>query len=165
MKMTELSELENSLLSDAIQLTRQIQNNDTREKLFEIFKTYSQVHSQYAALAQENIEALKRGLFIQWYSMTEPSFLTGIGDLDKGARFTIIEILNRKIENDDLDLELEWMLNYYSNFPWAFEEFKEYKGLARVLANRQDKRLPVIDPKHMKTRGQMGHYWISVTQK
>jgi hypothetical protein len=56
------------------------------------------------------------------------------------------------------------MINYYSNWSWIFEEIKSYKGFDIYSMNEQNYLLPEkIDKEQMKKRGQMGHYWNSLT--
>jgi hypothetical protein len=81
---------------------------------------------------------LKRGLFIQWYACTEPNYLTGIEQLDEEAEKNIINIVEEKIQNNSLDSELKWMLNYYADWDYVFDRFKNREGLAELIANRTD---------------------------
>lgn len=40
-----------------------------------VFVAYKQVHSLYADLAKNDNEALKRGLFLQWYGLVTAPFV------------------------------------------------------------------------------------------
>jgi hypothetical protein len=140
------------------------QSKETEMKMEIVYDMYKDIHKQYAEIADKQDEALKRGLFIQWYAWTEPSWSTGIGLLDDVAMTKIITILNDKIVSNTLDAELKWMLNYYVNPAWvfAFDKFKGYQGLDNVIKNCTVGSLPKsIDKISMQTRGQMGLYWTS----
>ncbi|MDQ3534286.1 MAG: hypothetical protein M3421_01505 [Bacteroidota bacterium] len=75
----------------------------------------------------QDIEALKRGLFIQWYALAEPNYLTGIADVDEQAESKIIHLLSEVIINGNVDEELCWMLDYYPAWDWIFEGMKAPK--------------------------------------
>ena len=164
MTTEQLANTEFELYSSVHELHKMEQTEKLNEKLNSVFASYKQVHKHYSDLAKEQDEALKRGLFIQWYAITEPSYLTGIEELDEEAENNIIDLVEKKIQNNTLDTELKWMLNYYTMWDYVFERFKNRKGLRQLIANRTD-GLPlglVIDKIAMKKRGQMGTYWNSL---
>jgi len=164
MTLQELAYKENELYSKAIDLYHQPQSTDTGKQLKEIFIEYKNVHQLYSDLSFHDIEALKRGLFIQWYALTEPNYLTGIADLDKSAENKVIQALNEIISANKTDNELIWMLNYYSKWDWVFERHKSFKGFETNFVNEENSQLPdAIDREKMKLRGQMGKYWNSLT--
>lgn len=159
MTTEQLAKAEMELCSKVLELYEKEQS----EKLESIFATYKEIHKRYSDLAKEQDEALKRGLFIQWYSITEPNFLTGINEIDEKAEENIIDIIEEKIQEKSLDNELKWMLNYYANWEFVFERFKNRQGLAELISNRKD--IPnnlIIDKIEMNKRGQMGKYWNSL---
>ena len=164
MTIEQIANIETKLYSTVLDLYKKEPTEELTEKLKTVFESYKQVHRLYSDLAKEQNEALKRRLFIQWYAMTEPSYLTGIGELDEEAEKNIIDLVEDKIQNNALDTELKWMLNYYANWEFVFDRFKNSKGLAELTANRIDD-LPVgliIDKIAMNKRGQMGVYWNSL---
>ncbi|MDH5599204.1 MAG: hypothetical protein OEY34_08765 [Cyclobacteriaceae bacterium] len=164
MNITELTHKENQLSKKVLELYNQRQTTEKEEKLQNIFDAYRQVHQQYAEQAEKDNEALKRGLFIQWYALVEPNHLTGINDIDEQAEEKIIQILNQKIENNELDDELDWMLNYYMRKDWVFDRFNGYKGIVKTMANKNYNLPESIDNISMAKRGQMGMYWNSLTR-
>lgn len=161
MKIEELADKENELYKEVIKLYRQPQTKENLAQLQEIFMAYRQVHQQYADMVDKDLEALKRGLFIQWYALTEPNYLTGIGELDEKSERKIIGILNEKIEKHELDDELQWMLDYYTIWDYVFDRFKGYPAIESALKNKKHDLPETIDRESMKQRGQMGHYWNS----
>ncbi len=164
MTIEQLAKTETELYSIVLDLYKMEQTEELKKKLKTVFASYRQVHRQYSDLAKEKDEALKRGLFIQWYAITEPNYLTGIEQLDEDAENNIIDIIEHKIQSNSLDSELKWMLNYYATWDYVFDKFKNRKGLAELIANRTN-GLPiglVIDKVAMNKRGQMGMYWNSL---
>lgn len=165
MTLQELAHKEDELYRKVIDLNSQPQSDKTKEQLQQIFMDYKRVHQEYANLSSVDIEALKRGLFIQWYAVTEPNYLTGIEHLDEKAENLIIGNLYKVITAGKIDDELAWMLNYYYNWEWAFERLKSFKGFDSEIVSGQNNRLPdKIDRIEMEQRGQMGKYWNSLTK-
>lgn len=139
---------------------------EVNEKIAElgISNAYKCIHHQYAELSTENIEALKRGLFINWFSMTEPTFLTGIDKLDENAQEKIIKEINERIKNVTIDFELNWMLNYYKSWNYAFGNFSKYEHFYAKMMSNDEIEIPKIDKQKMQNRGQMGVYWNSLNK-
>ncbi|MGB3342978.1 MAG: hypothetical protein WBA61_03620 [Aequorivita sp.] len=127
--------------------------------LKEIYEEYAKVHNEYSKLSHKNIEALKRALFIQWYSITEPNYLTGINKLDEKSERKIITDLKTRIDQNEADKELIWMLNYYLNWDFVFDRFKDIIEFDKIIQEKD------ADKPKIKTdeRGQMGIYWKSIT--
>ena len=163
MTVDQLTLKENELYSIVMDLSHKGQSKETDEQLEVVYDLYKKVHKYYADMADKDDEALKRGLFIQWYAITEPGYLTGINSLDELAETKIIKVLNDKILSNTLDAELNWMLNYYVDWAYAFDRFKGYQGLDNAIKNCKEDGLPkAIDKISMHTRGQMGMYWSSL---
>jgi hypothetical protein len=164
MTIEQLAKIEMELYSTVLDLLKKEQTVENNKNLEVVYASYKLVHRKYSDLAKEQVEALKRGLFIQWIVQTEPSFLTGIGDIEKEAEKNIIDLVNEKIQNNTLDNELTWMLNYYANWDFVFESYKDRLGLAEFVENSTDgfPQELVIDKTNMKQRGQMGIYWNSL---
>jgi hypothetical protein len=141
-----------------------IEEKNEQIKNMGIFDQYKEIHSEYAKLNKSDLEALKRGLFLIWYSRTEPSCYTGIADLDPDAEKAIIQTLNRRINKNVTDYELDWMLSYYSSFEFVFEQFRDYKSFYTKLTYKKVKMPNSIDREEMTTRGQMGIYWNSLNK-
>ncbi|RYX87793.1 hypothetical protein EON73_00545 [bacterium] len=165
MTLQELAHKEDVLHSKTIDLYHKLQTTEIEEQLKAVFIEYKEVHRIYADFSAREIEALKRGLFIQWYSLIEPNYLTGISDLDEGAENKVIQNLNELISTYKTDNELNWMLNYYSNWDWVFKRHKSFQNFDTNIVNEQNNHLPEkIDKEEMKLRGQMGKYWNSLTK-
>ena len=163
MTIEQLTKIEEELYASVIEIYEQKQTTELKTQLNSIFNSYRQVHKEYANLAEKDDEALKRGLFIQWYVLTEPSYLTGIDDIDEESEKIIMNIIEERICNNNLDYELEWMLNYYANWDYVYDKFNNLKAVTKLVANKKDNLFPTkINREEMKKRGQMGGYWNSL---
>ena len=159
MTLTDLTKKENELYSLVIDLYNRKGNSERNGlTLNEIYADYRKVHKEYANMSETDIECLKRGLFIQWYSMTEPNYLTGIAELDKNAELKIISELKKRIDQNKADNELKWMLNHYLNWDFVFARFKNIAEF-----NKDENVVDLTNIKlKMVNRGQMGIYWNSI---
>ena len=161
----DLANKEDEIYSVVLETNGSLRTIGTEKQLRQkgVYDKYKQVHSSYADKSDKDLESLKRGLFIQWYSLTEPPYLTGINELEQNAERKIIEQIDNLITSEKLDHELKWMLKYYCNWDYVFERFKEYKGLQHWIQNQMGSELPdTIDRNEMQQRGQMGRYWNSL---
>jgi hypothetical protein len=162
MILTDLANKEKELYNFTIDLYKEKGSSDSKGlTLDEIYAEYKNVHKEYAKMSDKDIESLKRGLFIQWYSMTEPNYLTGISELDKNAELKIIAELKNRVDQNKTDNELNWMLNYYLEWDYVFERFKNIIDLRKKenVIDLTSKKLKMIN------RGQMGIYWNSIIEK
>ena len=125
------------------------------------------------AVEQENLEALKRALFLQWYAAIEPSAFTGIPETaplgtDEGLRgeaeSQVLGEVDRRVREGQLDNELHWMLPlYYSIQEWYFDTREGLGGAQLPICqrNRQDEWTRQ-DPSGLEGRGQMSEYLLSM---
>tara|TARA_R110002049_G_scaffold308226_2_gene511411 strand:- start:4827 stop:5312 length:486 start_codon:yes stop_codon:yes gene_type:complete len=158
MTLIELANKETDLYSIVIDIYNGKSNADNHDlTLDEIYVEYKNVHKEYAKLSDNNIEGLKRGLFIQWYSLTEPDYLTGLNELDENAERKIITDLKNRIDQNEADEELLWMLNYYLTWDWVFDRFRDIMEFKTVKFKSNNKPNIKTDE-----RGQMGYYWKSI---
>jgi hypothetical protein len=130
-----------------------------------LFSEYKMIHQEYAKLCFDDIEALKRGLFIYWLSMSEPSFLTGIDELDEDSNVRIIIEIDKNIKNQTMDSELENMLNYYKNWDYIFSKYSKFNFLHSKMMSNDNFDSHNVDKNKMINRGQMGVYWSSLNDK
>jgi hypothetical protein len=163
MDIVDLTNKENELYSIVLEIhgTMEEKEKELRDK--GIYDEYKQIHSSYADKADKDLESLKRGLFIQWYALAEPSCFTGINELDSNAEVKIIKQIDGLIDNDNLDSELNWILKFYSSWDYVFERFKRFNALQKWIKNGMGTELPnTINRDEMVKRGQMGKYWNSL---
>jgi hypothetical protein len=133
-----------------------------REK--RVYEEYKNVHSCYSQLADKDIESLKRGLFIQWYAVIEPAYISGIFELDHTATHKIFRIVENRVLGNNLDFEFKWMLTYYFNWEYAFSEFMAFRTVENWIRHNETEMPDKIDRNEMSKRGQMGRYWNSLNQ-
>ncbi|OGX87643.1 hypothetical protein BEN47_00270 [Hymenobacter lapidarius] len=135
-----------------------------------IYDEYSSIHQAYAQLLNndQSQEAVKRALFIQWYCLTEPSFLSGISDIDELAELAVLTHLDHLLRNDQADTELVAMLRYYSTWEFVFQNphFQHLVVLQSFVIQWMSVDSEVTTSElgmaDMDNRGQMGKYWLSI---
>jgi hypothetical protein len=131
-----------------------------------VFAAYRDVHRAYVALLPDG-EALKRALFIQWFSSTEPPCFSGIAAPDRDAERAVFDELERRAQAGALDAELRWMLSWYrvvSDF--YFPPAERFPSLRAALESH-DQPVETARRAHppLDGRGQMGDYWRSVLRR
>ena len=119
MNINELTKKETELYLKVCSLNGTIEEKIEQVTKLGISNEYKIIHQKYAELSSENIEALKRGLFLNWFAVSEPTFLTGVAEFNEYAQEKIIKEINEGIKNQTIDFELNWMLNYYKNWEYA----------------------------------------------
>lgn len=127
------------------------------------YDAYRVIHERYTVLADHSDEALKRGLFLQWYALVEPPSYTGINAIMPEAEEKIFQLLNRRIGQRTLDEEGQWMWQCYADFGVFETQAAAQPVLASSKNIRQDDALlqQKINQAIMTNRGQMGLYWAS----
>lgn len=163
MNLAQLAEMEGNILREIQDLPwdARCKPGPRHEPLFQ---KYREIHKAYASLASKDIEALKRGLFIQWYALTEPPALSGISGLDPESIRAVAVALNARLETGDTDEELIWMLSHYIGVAdFTFDQFKDLGHLANFVSTYTETIYPAsIDREAMKCRGGMGMYFNSL---
>ena len=133
--MTTLAELtlEEGRIAELMVELRAVDNEVWQRRCHVAFDRYREVHRQYASLARlGNVEALRRAAFLQWFSVAEPAFLTGLNDLDSCAEEVVLELLDRSCRDGNVDSQLRWMLPYYAVIAdWWFEAARAPALIAR----------------------------------
>jgi hypothetical protein len=164
MTVDELDEKERDLLLQINNIAGSIEEKVRQLEDMGVFDAYKQVHSYYADLAPQNSEALKRGLFLQWYTLVEPPFLSGINDIDPQAEKRIIDSLNDQLIQNKVDSELYSMVSYYACWDFVFDRFRDCANLKRLLESRLEYNsiIQQLMQSDLTRRGQMGIYWQSV---
>lgn len=140
-----------------------------------IFESYRIIHRSYLELylriddEAAKLEILKRLIFLNWYSLVEPSCYTGIEDLDNITVFESYSIVNQYIINEKIDAEFKWMLSFYSSWDYTILGFSENKLEALTAFVKGVDTSISSFPRNqlvkgvMDNRGQMGIYWISMS--
>ena len=125
---------------------------------------FNDIFDKYSSLSTDNLEALKRGLFLIWYNVSEPEFLTGISELNQLSKYKIINLIENLIIQNRIDYELDWMLSHYKNWDYVFEPFKSNNIFYNYLINSETEFPEIINRESMAQRGLMGKYWNSLNK-
>lgn len=164
--LEELTETEAELESVVSSIEGTIEEKDAQLRERGVYQRYADVFSRYLAEFESNsgdLEPLKRAAFLAWYELTEPSCFSGVADLPKDARSSVMRYLEDHVSN--LDREFRWMLAYYFEIaPFAFPNLDSHAGLRSLLETTDSEAwLADADAKHLiRRRGLMGEYWLSV---
>ena len=159
MTLTQMTQAEAKLFTLVMELLDQKASSAQKDLTLErIYSEYKVVHKHYADKAQGDLESLKRGLFIQWYAITEPDYLSGIREIDAEAEQKIIRELKKRLDQNTADKELLFMLAWYLDWDYVFEKFKNIANFNAYKTN-----VDLINVKmEVINRGQMGIYWSSI---
>lgn len=138
---------------------------DEAEVRSEVSSGFSEVHRGYVELARSgNLEATHRAVFLWWYSLSEPPFLTGLTGLAKDDGLSACDLLEERCSQRSWDPTLVAALRFYrqvhdflepaSRFPCLANSTvdpvsnAELRGVAKSLASADS--------------GQLGDYWRSI---
>lgn len=132
-------------------------------KAARLFEQWQAVFSGYVNLIDDPVlgdEALRRALFLTWYSWNEPHALTGIGDLALENQRLVLEAVDKRLASGQLDSESQSMLRGYGpGLP--FDIFPEFTALNQFLADLKGPYSPDAPLGPLSGRGAMGDYWLS----
>ena len=139
-----------------------------------LFKQYRQIYQAYVALSSFKMEravrneALKRAIFLGWYSELEPAAFTGLADLAEDKVTEVYLLLNKVVERGWMNEELAWMLRHYARWGWVILQYTENKihGVSKLIKSMDTPGLslplPEIEKRSMDKRGLMGLYFKEV---
>jgi hypothetical protein len=127
-----------------------------------IIRAYYEIFSGSESNAHR-LEALKRAVFLVWYSFTAASTDTGISELAESFVREILSSLEWSIEHGPTDEELRMMVAWYRDaFGAPFEFFGPVKGLdAWIRDVSSDDARTSLTGSHWTGRGQLGLYWAA----
>lgn len=157
--LTELTTREEYLM-ESLEYSR----SQSKEFMDRIFPEYTAIHCAYVELAvrNEDIEALKRAVFLQWYATVEPSFLSGIKQIEEQSANAAMDEVQHLVVSEKIAEEFLWMLQCYyqisDHFLYPPDKYNE-------LIRKIDSLAPWKSETGYKfvfiNRGQMGRYWQS----
>ncbi len=113
----------------------------------------------------DSVEALKRGVFLQWFHCAEPAFLTGIADLDARAAHALMEQLEFTLSKDPSDLELKQMVRYYlAVADWCLAQCQMGAVTKALVGEAPPLAFLTSDGQRAtySARGLMGSYFLSL---
>jgi hypothetical protein len=118
----------------------------------ELMSKYNELFELYHS--NDDLESVKRSLFLQWYAVSEPLELTGMPDFDESIQRSNLKRIGEIIKNNNYDDEMIYMLkHYYEITEWYFSGLGIY--LNKINENKSRNSY--------KKRGVMGVYWESIT--
>lgn len=119
----------------------------------ELMSKYNELFELYHS--NDDLESVKRSLFLQWYAIAEPQELTGMPDFDENMQRSNLKRIGEIIKNNNYDDEMIVMLkHYYEITEWYFS------GLGIALNKINESKFS----NSYKNRGIMGVYWESITE-
>lgn len=119
-----------------------------------LYLFYKQLFHLYSK--NDDLESLKRVIFLQWYSVSEPQEFTGIPEFEIDLQQENFKRLNEVLINKFYDDELIFMLNHYNEITeWYFNFIN--KNLKNINVN--------ILKVNTKNRGIMGNYWEGIEKR
>lgn len=140
----KISSLENYIEESKIDFAKNV--NELISKYNELFELYC---------LNDDLESVKRSLFLQWYSVSEPQELTGMPDFDEIMQRSNLNRIVEIIKNNNYDDEMIFMLkHYYEITEWYFNVI-DINALNKINENKSRNSY--------KERGVMGVYWESIT--
>jgi hypothetical protein len=129
-----------------------------------IYEAWSKIFGQYVILAKKGeLEALKRALFLYWYSRSEPRELCGIPILNEDLIKEVLGMVDDMIQKGELDAELKWMLpHYYLITDWYIDRFEGLDALKELSKKNDNLWMQLCLKMSFSNRGQLGNYWNSI---
>lgn len=138
----KISSLENYI--EESKITSQINEKELASKYNDLFELYC---------SNDDLESVKRSLFLQWYAVSEPQELTGMPDFNENIQRSNLKRIGEIVKNNIYDDEIIVMLkHYYEITEWYFGELGT--TLKRINENKSSNSY--------KNRGIMGVYWESI---
>jgi len=135
----------------------QLRQDKVINKYQEIYLSYNSIYIQF-----QNLEALKRMIFLQWYSVSEPLALSGLVGLSNEVQKNNIKVTENLIKDNFIDKEFKIMLlHYYAVSNWYFDSFAIKLSIDKLDLKDMSKVACVED---FDNRGQMGEYWKSLNK-
>jgi hypothetical protein len=129
-----------------------------------IFNSYLEL-ARSAADPATALEALKRAVFLVWWSVNALPVETGLTDLPETEARELMELLDSAIKSERADDELRLMLAWYRDAGgYVFEHFGPVRSLDQFIreVSSSDVRRAGRDVIRTSDRGQLGRYWKSV---
>ena len=110
------------------------------------------------------LEALKRAVFLVWYSFLVPSVDSGISELSETLVRDMMRGLDQYLAAGNGDDELRYMLAWYRDtFEYPFEYFGSVRELDPFIRDIAGADAPRIVARQARPdRGQLGTYWSAL---
>lgn len=170
MDIDALNSAEHQLLLQMKRVTGLMEEKHEKLQQSGVFDQYRKIYEAYIELIGsegEELEALKRAVFLMWYEQAEPACFSGVFGLSEKSSRKVLQSVERKIKAGELDFELQWMLPYYNLIAdWVFAQAVDLPHLQAFLAkvNPELWHEAELKAEDFVNRGQMGVYWSSMIE-
>jgi hypothetical protein len=167
LSLTSLAGWEEAVMASVAGATGTMEERDRQIERSGLYGEYPAIVRAYLELLSDERsagEALKRAVFLTWYSAVEPPIYTGLAALPDSTSRAVIEALDACIRRGEADDELAWMVRwYYEIGAYVFDLFGGSAQLLEFASRAPDARWREgISLEAMRGRGQMGRYWTAV---
>lgn len=169
LSLDALANWEMAVLASIRGATGTINERDAQITRSGMYAEYPAIFSSYLDLFGSSdpgvsLEALKRLVFLAWYSVNASPTTSGIAELPESQVRQVMSDLSWALSSAAADDELRAMLAWYrSRFAYAFEHFGPVRDLDAFVAEvplERDLLSASITPR--AGRGQLGLYWNTV---
>jgi hypothetical protein len=136
-----------------------------------MYAEYPTIFGSYLELARGSqdpgiaLEALKRAVFLAWWSFNALPVETGLAELPESDVRELMLVLERAIHAGTVDEELRLMLAWYrETFGYPFDHFGPVRPLDDFIGELSsiDVRQRGVAIIRRDDRGQLGRYWSQI---
>lgn len=167
LSLSALAHWETAVRASISGATGSIDERDAQITRSGMYAEYPAIVASYLELvalpsdAPTQLEALKRAVFLAWYSLVELPVRSGIAELPESSVRTVMQDLDTAIHAGRIDDELRAMVAWYRDrFPDPFELFGPVRSLDTFVADlTADDALEIVGRSSLDARGQLGDYW------
>jgi hypothetical protein len=134
----------------------------------EIIERWQSIYKCYVAIARaggaDAGEAFKRAMFIYWYEVAEPFFLTGILNLDANVSNDLLELLEVAMADGDAGELKEMIAWYYQTTDYRFDALPQGEKIKNYCSRGSNLKWLTSEAQRAtySTRGLMGQYFLSL---
>ncbi|HUF29440.1 MAG TPA: hypothetical protein VMM77_02165 [Gemmatimonadaceae bacterium] len=168
--LRDLAAWESRVASIVAQVSGTLEERDRALERAGLYAEYPAILSGYLALLDDESsapEALKRAVFLVWYSGVEPPVISGIAELPEIEARAALDALDAVCRADQTDEELRWMLAWYHEV--ADYAILRVPGLLAVQAvidegDSSAWQRAALSREQMEGRGLLGRYWLSLAR-
>ncbi len=171
LSLSALANWESAVLASIRGAHGTIADRDAQITRSGMYAEYPAIFSTYLELVRlandpaTVLEALKRLVFLVWYSFKEASVDSGISELPESNVRAVLQELDTAIHAGRVDDELRWMLTwYYDEFGVVFDQLGPVRLLQPWIADltTADVLAQGGATERFAQRGQMGDYWAAI---
>ncbi len=131
-----------------------------------VYEAWREIFREYVILAKTgDREALKRSLFLFWYSFAEPHELSGVPELDTRLGQEVLGMVSDVLQKAEGDPELKWMLPFYYSIADFYIDYfwpGQFDDVRRASKENKDLWTTGCTESTFENRGQLGMYWKGI---